>query len=165
MPLFLIDFDVVAGSGSGGILAALLFIVVAINGRSSYSTRFFWQKYWGSAKSRESFRKNFRRKLTLKDYHQDLLCITCLRSFNTCPISYFPVLIALEMDGYDFKMSGLSASQKTSADVFQQWVEGRWDNAFGSTMRTSKIGLLMSFYHRQDLSGLPGRGRKAYDTV
>jgi hypothetical protein len=120
-------FDVVAGSGSGGILAALLFtrgkngrpmftaeealnFLVRINKKTNRAQGFFG-KILGSAKAEKVFAKTFG-ELTLKDTIKSAL-ITCYDLSTHAPF-LFSRADALEMDGYDFKMSDVCLA--TSAD-------------------------------------------------
>ncbi|KAJ6676285.1 PATATIN-LIKE PROTEIN 6 [Salix viminalis] len=120
-------FDVVAGSGSGGILAALLFtrgkngrpmftaeealsFLVRINKKMNRAQGFFG-KVFGSAKAEKVFSKTFG-ELTLKDTIKSAL-ITCYDLSTHAPF-LFSRADALEMDGYDFKMSDVCRA--TSAD-------------------------------------------------
>ncbi|KAJ6375147.1 hypothetical protein OIU77_000177 [Salix suchowensis] len=120
-------FDVVAGSGSGGVLAALLFtrgkngrpmftaeealnFLVKINKKMNRSQGVLG-KLFGSAKAEKVFAKTFG-ELTLKDTIKSAL-IPCYDLSSNAPF-LFSRADALEMDGYDFKMSDVCLA--TSAD-------------------------------------------------
>lgn len=124
-------FDVVAGSGAGGILAALLFTrgkdgrpictaeealkFIADNGRrifrpSSYGI-FRRTRMFRSAKAEKVLGKIFG-ECTLKDTLKSVL-IPCYDFFTRAPF-LFSRADAVEMDSYDFKMADVCMA--TSAD-------------------------------------------------
>ncbi|XP_015883905.2 patatin-like protein 7 [Ziziphus jujuba] len=123
-------FDVVAGSGAGGILAALLFTrgrgggpvftadealnFLVKNRRKIFrsSKAGLFRRIFGSGKAvQKLFRKTFG-DCTMKDTLKSVL-IPCYDLSSRAPF-LFSRADALEMDGYDFKMSDVCAA--TSAD-------------------------------------------------
>ncbi|KAJ9183261.1 hypothetical protein P3X46_007141 [Hevea brasiliensis] len=124
-------FDVVAGSGAGGILAALLFTRGKDHGRPLFTAdealRFMIENrrnFNHSPSSRGILRRIFRQgkvekllrstfgECTLKDTLKSVL-IPCYDLSTRAPF-VFSRADALEMDGYDFKMSDVCRA--TSAD-------------------------------------------------
>lgn len=122
-------FDVVAGSGAGGILAALLFTrgrgggpvftaeealkFLVKNRRRIFraSPAGIFRRVFGSGKTEKLFRKTLG-ECTMKDTLKSVL-IPCYDLSSRAPF-VFSRADALEMDGYDFKMSDVCAA--TSAD-------------------------------------------------
>ncbi|KEH37045.1 putative galactolipase [Medicago truncatula] len=121
-------FDAVAGSGVGGVLAALLFtrgkdglplftadeaLKFLINNRNKISRRsgILRRVFSPETKSEKLFRKTFG-ECTLKDTLKPIL-IPCYDLVTRAPF-VFSRADALEIDGYDFKMRDVCAA--TSAD-------------------------------------------------
>ncbi|KAG5230494.1 patatin protein [Salix suchowensis] len=98
-------FDVVAGSGSGGILAALLF-TRGKNGRPMFTAEealsFLVRISKKMNRAQGKFLKNFRRT-NFERHHQ--ICPDNCYDLSTHAPFLFSRADALEMDGYDFKMS------------------------------------------------------------
>ena len=123
-------FDVVAGSGAGGILAALLFTrgrgggpvftadealkFLVKNRRKIFrpSPAGIFRRVFGSGKKTEKLFRKTLGECTLKDTLKSVL-IPCYDLSSRAPF-VFSRADAVEMDGYDFKMSDVCAA--TSAD-------------------------------------------------
>ncbi|CAB4307059.1 unnamed protein product [Prunus armeniaca] len=141
-------FDVVSGSGSGGILAALLFTrgskdgstrpmftaQEALNFLLDNRRRIFRSSPGGifrrvfrptrAEKEREKlFRKTFGDQLSLKDTLKSVL-IPCYDMSSRAPF-LFSRADAVEMDGYDFKMKDVCAATSAQPAVEVRSVDGR----------------------------------------
>ncbi|XP_021802239.1 patatin-like protein 7 [Prunus avium] len=119
-------FDVVSGSGSGGVLAALLFT----RGSKDGSTRpmFTAQEALNFLLDNRrrifrSSRKTFGDHLSLKDTLKSVL-IPCYDMSSRAPF-LFSRADAVEMDGYDFKMKDVCAATSAQPAVEVRSVDGR----------------------------------------
>lgn len=132
-------FDVVAGSGVGGILAGLL-STRGNDGEPKFSTeqalKFIvengrkicqkpagvFQRVFGPSKAEKVLKKVFG-GLTLKDTLKPVL-IPCHDLSTGAPV-LFSRADALEMDGYDFKMAGICGATIANKAVHLKSIDGR----------------------------------------
>ncbi|XP_030516365.2 patatin-like protein 7 [Rhodamnia argentea] len=136
-------FDVAAGSGSGGILAALLFTrrkdageggpptiaaeealrFLARCRKASRGRRMFRRRWPGGGAEKKLLRRAFADELTMRDTVKPVL-IPCYDLESRAPF-VFSRADALEMDGYDFKLRDVCAATVAERPMELRSVDGR----------------------------------------
>ncbi|KAI3420486.1 Patatin [Psidium guajava] len=135
-------FDVAAGSGAGGILAALLFTRRKDAGEGGPPTvtaeeamgflarcrkasrgRMFRRRWPGGGAEKKLLREAFADELTMRDTVKPVL-IPCYDLESRAPF-VFSRADALEMDGYDFKLRDVCAAAVAERPLELRSVDGR----------------------------------------